>query len=94
MREVLMAVAPEIVEASDREDEAERARLQAQEAEPDEPEPDPPAPSDPPQAPALPSNVVRYHSVRRGPNGEHPAHYLKHSESTFEVPYFPLDPTR
>jgi hypothetical protein len=91
MREVLMTIAPEIVEQSDREDEAaERAQAELE----SEPEPAP-EPADEAPAPALPSNVVRYHSTRRGPNGEHPAHYLKRSDhDTFEVPYFPLDPRR
>jgi hypothetical protein len=99
MREVLTRIAPDIVEQSDR--DAERERLEAQAAdqldEPEEPEQvDEPQPSsDPPPAPALPSNVVRYHSVKRGPNGEHPPHYVKRELSdALAVPHFPLPPPR
>jgi hypothetical protein len=84
MREILTQIAPEIVAASDREDEAaELAELEPeQELEPAEPEPDSPPP-------APPSNL-QYLSTRRGPNGEHPAHYLKRDRAMFDVPYFPL----
>jgi hypothetical protein len=90
MRQVLMAVAPDLVEQSDREDEAaERAPL---ELESESEEPDPPAESEP--EPPPPSANVRYLSTRRGPNGEHPTHYVKRDPDTFDVPYFPLDPRR
>jgi hypothetical protein len=87
MREVLMTIAPEIVEASDAEDReaAERAQAELELAS----EPDPP--SDLVAGAAPPSNV-KYLSTRRGPNGEHPQHYLKRREpwENIEVPYFPL----
>jgi hypothetical protein len=87
MREILREIAPEIAE-NDREDEAgEHEQLVEQESDGAVE----PAPTEP--APALPDNVVRYHSTRRGPNGEHPPHYVKRDPDTFEVPYFPLDPT-
>jgi hypothetical protein len=88
MRQVLSRIAPEVVEASDREDETaervERERLEAQE-QPDEPPPR----SDPPPAPPPPSNV-QYLSTRRQPDGRPPAHYLKRDETFDAPPHWPL----
>jgi hypothetical protein len=80
MREVLMRIAPEIVEASDAEDReaTERAQLAEQDDDPDlaaEPKPAEPAP---PATPP-PSNV-KYLSTRTV-DGKPPRHYLRQDNS-------------
>jgi hypothetical protein len=87
MRQVLMAIAPDLVEQSDREDEAAERALNESEVEEPEPEPAPQPPSDPPPAP---SANVRYLSTRRGADGSHPVHYVKRDDTFDAPPYWPL----